>query len=91
MMTLKWGSFMNKEVKAILEFLDDNLWVKYGNTYQKSLTDKECKLLLDHITNLQEDLDKANKIIEDDRKFYKGRLDEWLDYRTRIEKAIDKI
>lgn len=48
-------------------------------------------LLIKQKTQMYEDLDKAHRTIDDDRKFYKGRIAEWLDYRTRIEKAIDKI
>lgn len=40
---------------------------------------------------LKEDLDKANDIIEKDRQFYKCRMDEYVDYKSRLEKASNKL
>lgn len=43
------------------------------------------KPLLNYITNLQEDLEKANDIIEKDRQFYKCRMDEYIKLKEENE------
>ena len=41
--------------------------------------------LLDYITNLQQDLDKAIDTIGKDRQFYKCRMDEYIDLKKENE------
>lgn len=64
-----------------------------GNSIQ--IGNKVCycldKDLIYYITKLQQDLDKSNDIIEKDRQFYKCRMDEYVDYKSRCEKAIEYI
>lgn len=66
---------MNEEIKEILDRLkdEDDYIEEYGFRYKRIALD-DVWYLLDYITNLQQDLDKANDIIEKDRQFNKGRL-----------------
>lgn len=76
---------MTEEIKEMLHCIEMNC--KHNKCFG-GIDEIECKLLLDYITNLQQDLEKANDIIEKDRQFYKCRMEEWLDYKSRIDKAI---
>lgn len=78
---------MTEEIKEIL----DNLYRYKDEDYMKYqpediLTIEDVWLLLDYITNLQQDLDKANGIIEKDRQFYKCRMDEYVELKEENEK-----
>ena len=64
---------MTEEIKEILKYIDQFVYV--DQTYNDiKLSKIDTKLILDYITNLQQDLDKANDIIEKDRQFNAGRL-----------------
>lgn len=83
---------MTEEIKEILDDLGnkDNYIEEFGYQY-KRISLYDSFQLLDYITNLQQDLEKANDIIEKDRQFYKCRMDEYVDYKSRFEKAIEYI
>lgn len=74
---------MNEEIKEILEALKPHNDIK---EYPLYLNRKQQDLLYDCITNLQQDLDKANDIIEKDRQFYKCRMDEYAELKKENEK-----
>lgn len=77
---------MSKEVKEILENLDKIAKAEYYP--EDLLTYKECQLLLDFITNLQEENERLQQRIE-----FKNTFNNFLNnkYRLRCEKAIEHI
>lgn len=91
---------MNDEIKRILNDLDK---IAKGEYYPEDLlTYKECQLLLDYITNLQEENEELkikNDILEfrmkqNDRMVICERyriLKQRDDYKQRIDKAIKII
>ena len=66
---------MTNEIKEILELLREDLYIPQEDNREYKLLDKgDDKLLLDYITNLQERIDKANQLIEKQKKkMYKSR------------------
>ena len=124
---------MNEEIKEILNGL--NVVIKHGGSVE--INSKECKKIIDYITNLQEELEEQKRIeqasldtinnLQDEneelkkqnKKLYKKdtkiinelkeeleitqekwnkdkqwsecRTKEWLDYKQRIDKAIEYI
>lgn len=83
---------MNNEIKEILNYLKDDSksFIICGSHYYK-ISDYKAKVLLDYITNLQEE--------KDDYKFRfnlmanfrdKGLAREW-EYKSRIDKAREMI
>lgn len=77
---------MTEEIKEIL----DNLYRYKDEDYMKYqpediLTIEDVWLLLNCITNPQQDLDKANDIIEKGRQFYKCRMDEYVELKKKNE------
>jgi hypothetical protein len=75
---------MEENLKASLEWLKD--CAENGYIFETG----DSKLLLDYITNLQQDLDKANDIIEKDRQFYKCRMDEYAELKKENEKLKEE-
>lgn len=72
---------MTEEIKEILDDLK-----KYANEGgEHKLMEYEIKHIQCYITNLQQDLEKANKIIEKDRQFYKCRMDEYVELKKENE------
>ena len=71
---------MNDEVKEILDFLKDDLYMHDG---YKSLHYNQCDLLLDYITNLRQE----NKLKDTNRGSLKFYLEK-LYYKGYIEEAI---
>jgi hypothetical protein len=93
-----------KDRKQLLDYIT-NLQQKieeYQKDYER-LYIEDCKLrenhniddisLLDENYKLQQDLDKANDIIEKDRQFYKCRMDEYVELKKENErfKADEKF
>ena len=86
----------NEEIKEILDKLQEIS--NYAVIYNIKINSDEAKILLDYITNLQQDLDKSNNIIEKDRQFYKCRMDEYAelkkeneDLKTIIKQYVDIV
>ena len=91
---------MNDEIKEILESLDKIAKAEYYP--EDLLTYKGCQLLLDYITNLQEE-NKELKIKNDILEFRMKQNDRMViceryrilkqrdDYKQRIDKAIEYI
>lgn len=86
---------MTEEIK---EILDDMKSIPSDEICGLGLGEKQCKLLLNYITNLQKELEKKNAYIkyleEYNPKYYKGKIfygDGREDYKQRNEKAIEKI
>lgn len=73
---------MTEETKELINCIRVNL---RHNKCFGGIDEIECKLLLDYITNLQQDLDKANDIIKKDRQFYKCRMDEYAELKKKNE------
>lgn len=79
---------MSEETKELINCIRVNL---RHNKCFGGIDEIECKLLLDCITNLQQDLEKANDIIKKDRQFYKCRMDEYVDLKKENERLNNKI
>lgn len=77
---------MTEALEEILEYLiDTDKYIEdYGYQY-KRLSLHDTFQLLDYITNLQQDLEKAIDTIEKDRQFYKCRMDEYIDLKKENE------
>lgn len=75
----KWDKI--KDYITNLQQLYEN-GLKVNQNSHKYITELEMNNAI-----LKEDLDKANDIIEKDRQFYKCRMDEYVDYKSRCEKA----
>ena len=92
---------MNDEIKNILDMLKDSVdnpilqdvdqfaeeTYEYPNYFTLDPNTKDCKLLLDYITNLQEEL----KSIKSNYKIQLEYDEELEDYKSRNEKAIEII
>lgn len=82
---------ISNECQLLLDYIT-NLQQLYENglkvnqSSHKYITELEMNNAI-----LKEDLDKANDIIEKDRQFYKCRMDEYVDYKSRLEKASNKL
>lgn len=93
---------MNEEIKEILDRLNN---IPMGELYACCLEDSECKLLLDYITNLQEeneilklDVITTEKNYNNFKDMYEKHIKEdfnyainYQDYKSRCEKAIEFI
>lgn len=76
------------------EQVGENVYIsKYHEIQTQNLAEGVYLIdkLLDYITNLQQDLDKANDIIEKDRQFYKCRMDEYVELKEEIERLNNII
>lgn len=82
---------MTDEIKNILDYLKRSDKNKFGFEQGKLIDYEETQLLLDYITNLQQDLEKANDIIEKDRQFYKCRMDEYAELKKENERLKEII
>lgn len=81
---------MNEEIKEMLQDVKDS--IEYNEReHTGSLKDKWIKEMYNYITNLQQDLDKANDIIQKDRQFYKCRMDEYVDLKKENERLKEKV
>ena len=82
---------MKEEIKETLEILKDfanneiSDYVYDYAGYEYETINNAINKVLDHITNLQQDLDKANDIIQKDRQFYKCRMDEYAELKKENE------
>lgn len=80
---------MNEEIKEMLHCIEMNC--KHNKCFGGiKLDEKDCKLLLDYITNLQQDLDKTIDTIEKDRQFYKCRMDEYAELKKENERLKEE-
>lgn len=61
---------MSEDIKEILEYYKRSNKNKFGYEQDKIITYKEAHLLLDYITNSQEEIERLNNIIEE--------LKEWV-------------
>jgi hypothetical protein len=75
---------MNDEIREILDRLDFEEWEV--DLYKVPITWCELYDIRDYITNLQQDLEKANDIIAKDRQFYKNGMDEYVELKKENEK-----
>ena len=80
---------MTNEIKEIIEFLkpiENRTCATLGNT--------KCKLLLDYITNLQEENERLSKELQQEKKDFKEANDNCFElkhYKSTIDKAIEYI
>ena len=83
---------MNEEIKEILDDLKDKCkYIEdYGYQY-KRLSLEDTNLLLDYITNLQEELKSANDSITWWSNRFNAVQRDYEDYKSRIDKAIEYI
>ena len=86
---------MTEEIKEILDTFK-KLTEDYSSSSLLDFEEYEIpciqlKILLDYITDLQQDLDKANDIIEKDRQFYKCRMDEYVELKKENEELNNII
>lgn len=65
-MMLKWGKYMNKELEYLLSEIKDSSqdYVGTNGCKYQDLLREELDLLLDHITNLQEEIDKKEAMYD---------------------------
>lgn len=87
---------MNKEIKEILEYLNKHKEGLKDKTYypEDLLGCKDLLLLLDYITNLQEENERLKKELQQEKKDFKEANDycfELKDYKSRNEKAAEFI
>ena len=94
---------MNDEIKEILKWLQDGVdMIPDYACYGIEISDKDCKILLDYITNLQQENQELNeeneglKIKLALKQFIKHTElnfckleDELEDYKSRVEKAVE--
>ena len=85
---------MNDEIKEILAYFEEYVKITDMHDSEPMLNWKDLKIVLDYITNLQQELEKRNAYIkyleEYNPKYYKGEKfygDGREDYKSRIEKA----
>ena len=77
---------MNNDIKEILDDLDYCKNRQCGNILLKH---NECDLLLDYITNLQEEIERLNNIIEELEKYCNE--DDWTSVNGEIAIKLIKI
>lgn len=89
---------MNDEIKEILDDLrtyKDRYEYYLFNNLSFSVRDYKAKILLDYITNLQQENEKKNAYIkyleEYNPKYYKGEKFYGVDYKSRCEKAVEYL
>lgn len=85
---------MTKEIKEILEYLKDkdDYIEDFGISYKRIHIDNgDLKILLDYITNLQEELKSANDSISWHNNRFKAVARDKAKLRKIIDKAIDCI
>ena len=76
-----------KEIMKLKDRLEQQR-KEYQDTYKDVRI--EIKEKNERIANLQQDLDKANDIIEKDRQFYKCRMDEYVDLKKENERLKEE-
>lgn len=74
---------MNNEIKEILDFKE--------NADYKKLSCDEIAILRDYITNLQQENDDLKGRLENAVADCNLRLQEFKDYKSRIDKAVEYI
>ena len=80
---------MNDEIKVILNYLD-----MYKNMNEGLLNSKDKKLLLDYITNLQQENEKLKVKTKEQSLLlidYQDIEQRYEDYKSRCEKAFEYI
>ena len=82
---------MKEEIKRILKNTRRTIQFSPSRRYVELFNKEEIQILLDYITNLQQDLDKAIDTIEKNRQFYKCRMDEYLELKKENEKLKNFI
>lgn len=87
---------MNEEIKSLLEYLHFNVYETTNWITPLSLDDKTWKILLNYITNLQEENQKLNKIIDELEKWLKDNIeygdDDYYDMKAMgVESALNKL
>lgn len=86
---------MNKEIKEILDKIKDGIgkFEEYDNN--ALLESDECEILLNYITNLQQENKELKKKItfneKSRRKMQQSLMEQIENYKSRIDKAIDKL
>lgn len=79
---------MNKEIK---EILDDLLKCVNDNQQEQTLKTEHIKLLLDYITNLQQENERLNKTLEEHDETLENTFNLVGQLILRIDKAIEYI
>ena len=86
---------MNNEIKEILDYLKESATKQ--NLYFE-INPEKAKQLLDYITNLEQENERLEKDLLDNKKAIKlftnnsaNMLEQSLDYKLRIDKAIEHI
>lgn len=78
---------MTEEIKETFRRMNDLIEHRFDKEYHTECDlFKDIQDLLDYITNLQQDLNKANDIIKKDRQFYKCIKDEYAELKKKNEK-----
>lgn len=85
---------MNNDIKEILEDIKDKTrdYVGVNGCLYQDLDREELDLLLEYITNLQEEKDKYKRYVDDDFLYtYEELQDKVIEKQQRIYKAIEYI
>ena len=93
---------MTNEIKEVLAYFEEYIKITDMHNSEPMLNWKDLKIVLDYITNLQEENEKLKEIEnfkfslrKDETKALptvtKNYKSEYEDYKSRCEKAIEKI
>ena len=81
---------MKDEIKKILEILKEDLYIPQEDNREYKLLDKgDDKLLLDYITNLQEENERLKRLVGKDYTELNIVEMKATIYKSRIDKAIE--
>ena len=82
---------MNNEIKEILAYFEEYVKTTDMHDSEPMLNWKDLKIVLDYITNLQQENERLKEnAIHNDKVVDKAKWNEMI-YKSRIEKAIDYI
>ena len=88
---------MNDEIKEILDRLKEDLYIPMEDNREYKLLDKgDDKLLLDCITNLEQENERLNNIINELEKWLEDNIeygdDDYYDMKASgVESALNKL
>ena len=83
---------MTNEIKEIIEYLkDDSMFIYDEDGTRKEITLDESKLLLDYITNLQEENERLKELADKYEEEHKTTYETWKKDIIANKKAIEYI
>lgn len=82
---------MTEEIKRIIDYLKRSDKNKFGFEQGKLIDYEEAQLLLDCMTNLQQEKERLEEENNDLRKIYRGTYKEYKIYKSRCQKAMELL